>query len=509
MVLPTLPSYLELKKVNFNQDFLRTKHTNAFDYREKWSNASKYYHNSNNQANQHKAWTSDRSFSHSMNAYSKQQEESDEQKEQRIKSVKDRQHKLKNLITSESLKYEQELKELRISGKDNSNTLDSLKNRIDMIKSAREEDRKRLAEEKLYQSWRENNPEIRQLESKQFEKYVHDTWSGQMKEKQEAVRLLEEEDNEYLKYLEAEKQKAEDLDLELKRLKLNREIELKEILKQQMIELKQKEAESEILNREESDLVQEQYEMMKLNEERDKISQANAKQEYGRALLRQHKAKLRQKAKEIQDALELDLRILQMIADTQDKQKHLEMEKRLKAKADAEHMIQVLNQQLRLEKEREAELESMFQDEAAKEWDRRNSEWERERQARENLMKQVLNERQQQMNFKLNLLQQKKAESLQRREELVRDMEKTQALAIKEREKSARMKEEVKRDIESQITSRKETVIKDSILKDIDQYEQEQIKENQYKEFMNREKEKQVQVKFEPKSFGRKKVAWN
>lgn len=146
-----------------------------------------------------------------MNAYSKQQEESDEQKEQRIKSVKDRQHKLKNLITSESLKYEQELKELRISGKDNSNTLDSLKNRIDMIKSAREEDRKRLAEEKLYQSWRENNPEIRQLESKQFEKYVHDTWSGQMKEKQEAVRLLEEEDNEYLKYLEAEKQKAEDL----------------------------------------------------------------------------------------------------------------------------------------------------------------------------------------------------------------------------------------------------------------------------------------------------------
>lgn len=33
MALPTLPSYIELKKVNFNQDQLRIKHTNAFDYR--------------------------------------------------------------------------------------------------------------------------------------------------------------------------------------------------------------------------------------------------------------------------------------------------------------------------------------------------------------------------------------------------------------------------------------------------------------------------------------------
>lgn len=436
-----------------------------------------------------------------MNACVKQQEETDEQKQQRIKSVKDRQFKLKNLFINDSQKYEQELKELRINGKDNVNTLDSLKNRIENIKSAREEDRKRLAEEKLYHAWRENNPEIRELQSKQLQQHVSSAWTDQLKEKQEAVKLLEAEDNEYFKYLELEKQKAQDLDLELQRLKLNREIELKEILKQQMIELKQREAESDILNREEADLMQEQYDIVKLNEQREMINQANAKQEYGRALLRQHKVKLRQKAKEIQESLELDLRILQMIADTQDQQKHLEVEKRLKAKADAENMIQVLNQQLRLEKEREAELESMFQDEAAKEWDKRNIEWERERLARENLMKQVLNERNQQMNFKLNLLQQKKAESLQRREELVRDMEQTQALAMREREKSARMRQDFKQDIESQITSRKENIFKENIVKDIDQYEQEQIKENQYRDFLAKERDQQIQTKFEPKVF--------
>jgi trichoplein keratin filament-binding protein len=188
-----------------------------------------------------------------------------------------------------------------------------------------------------------------------------------------------------------------------------------------------------------------------------------------------------------------------MIADTQEKQKHLDIEKRFKAKADAENMIQVLHQQLRLEKEREAELESMFQDEAAKEWDKRNMEWDRERLARENLMKQVLNERNEQMSYKLNFLQQQKIESLQRREELVKDMEKTQKLSIIEREKSARIKQERKEDIESQLTNRKETFFKENIMKDIGQYEQEQIKENQYTTFINLEREKQIQTKFEPK----------
>lgn len=52
-----------------------------------------------------------------------------------------------------------------------------------------------------------------------------------------------------------------------------------------MIELKQREAESEILHREENELMQDQYEILKLNEQRIAINQANARQEYGRGNL--------------------------------------------------------------------------------------------------------------------------------------------------------------------------------------------------------------------------------
>jgi len=103
-----------------------------------------------------------------MSAYSKQQGDPVEIKEQKRLQLKDRQFRLQMLMNEESKRFESELKDLRINGVDKSRTLDSLKHQIDSIKSAREEDRKRLAEEKMYQHWRQNNPEIREIESKRM-----------------------------------------------------------------------------------------------------------------------------------------------------------------------------------------------------------------------------------------------------------------------------------------------------------------------------------------------------
>ena len=196
--------------------------------------------------------------------------------------------------------------------------------------------------------------------------FVSSKWTDQVKEKEAAREMLEKEESEYARYLAAEKQKAEDLDIELRQLKLNREVELKEVLKQQMIELKQREAESEVLNREEADLLQERRHVMQLNEQRQQLNEQNARVEHGQYLLRQHKAKLRQRAKEIQEALLMDLQILQHMAETNERQRHVDVEKRVAAREEAENMIHVFNQQMLLEKQREAELDSMFQDEAAK-----------------------------------------------------------------------------------------------------------------------------------------------
>ena len=52
-------------------------------------------------------------------------------------------------------------------------------------------------------------------------------------------------------------------------------------------------------------------------------------------------------------------------------------------------VLQVVADQLKLEQEREAELELLYQEEAAKIWEKREAEWEKERKARERLMQEV------------------------------------------------------------------------------------------------------------------------
>lgn len=177
----------------------------------------------------------------------------------------------------------------------------------------------------------------------------------------------------------------------------------------------------------------------------------------------------------------------------------MDAEKRNAAKTEAENMIRVLNEQMRVEKQREAQLDTMFQDEAAREWEKRNAEWERERLARENLMKQVLEERRGQMEEKLAMVNKKKVESLEKREELIKDMEKTQQMAVEERKRQELLRKERKLDIEAQISARKENLFTENILKNVDDYEKEQIKNNQVQSFVEKEKQKQVQAKFEPK----------
>ena len=51
---------------------------------------------------------------------------------------------------------------------------------------------------------------------------------------------------------------------------------------------------------------------------------------------------------------------------------------------------QVVEEQLQLERAREAELETLYREEAARQWEKRENQWRREADARERLMREVL-----------------------------------------------------------------------------------------------------------------------
>ena len=52
--------------------------------------------------------------------------------------------------------------------------------------------------------------------------------------------------------------------------------------------------------------------------------------------------------------------------------------------------MQVVEEQLSLERAREAELDNLYKEEAARQWEKREEQWRREGAAREHLMREVL-----------------------------------------------------------------------------------------------------------------------
>lgn len=163
-------------------------------------------------------------------------------------------------------------------------------------------------------------------------------------------------------------------------------------------------------------------------------------------------------------------------------------------------MLQVLHEQLRLEKVREAELDAMFADEAAKEWEKRSTEWEREKEAREMLMRQVMQERAVQLSEKSALLTEKKLESMQKRAELLRDMELTQAMMKREREKSDLAKQEMRKEMEKAIVEMgRESRMKNEVVEDVGEAELERMELQGAHKFVEAEKAKIIEEPFKPK----------
>ncbi|KAK7506009.1 hypothetical protein BaRGS_00002731 [Batillaria attramentaria] len=408
MALPSSSGFWTNRKGIYERAIVRHRnHEN--DFRQRWSETADYFQKNNNAAAKQQAWSSEKTYQDSMDAYKKSCE-----RDLKAMKLKRRQEKLRELFLEESRSLEAELKGM---SRQNYDRVEAMKERAEGLRSAREEKRKRIAEEKLYDHWQQNNPDIRQVQSELLKDHVIDQWSHQIEE----AEMKEEK-------------------------KLREEKELRDHLKKQMLELKQREEEAEELKYQQEILLRDQWEMERLEAERREKEEQRKRMDLGRALLHQHKAQMMRKSRRIQEELEQDRQLLEMMIEKEKEEISLQTARREKA--------QVIEDQLRVEKAREAELDTLFQDEAARMWLKREGEWERERMARQRLMDEVLEGRQEQINAKLEEVQLRQQESLERREQLLQEIEIANQLTRREQEKAKAEQEALKHNLKEQETDR-------------------------------------------------------
>ncbi|MEE6511181.1 hypothetical protein FKM82_017667 [Ascaphus truei] len=175
------------------------------------------------------------------------------------------------------------------------------------------------------------------------------------------------------------------------------------ILRQQMEELKLGELEAKKLKKEQEDLLRQQWEVEELEEDRKKMEDRRKKTELGHFLSRQYNAQMKRRAQLVQAELEMDMRILTELVSKEGDDQRLRSARREQAAADAAWMKRVIEEQLHVERQREAELDTLFREEAKQVWAKREAEWERERNARDRLMKEISERRLQEKEAMLRL----------------------------------------------------------------------------------------------------------
>ncbi|XP_074700122.1 trichoplein keratin filament-binding protein isoform X2 [Strix aluco] len=360
--------------------------------------------------------------------------------------LEERRERLRRLLGEEREALAAELRELRAGG--------GMRRRSEELRAGREERRRKVAEQLLYEHWKKNSTELREVESELHRKHVVEAWGEQLhqKNKQEATEL--EEQKHYENKCEIARREAlERMNQEEEKRQLE-EKKQAEMLLQQIEELKLQETEATKLKKEQEDLLKQQWELENLEEERKQMEEHRKKSELGRFLRHQCNAQLKRRAQQIQEEL-IDRQILLALLEKEDEDQRRQSARREQAVADVAWMKRVIEEQLQLEKEREAELQTIFREEVRKVWEKREEEWERERMARDRLMNEVLVGRQRQIQEKMEFNRRAQEESVKYREQLIKDLEETKERTRREKEQEEELKRARRQELAAQLTERR------------------------------------------------------
>ncbi|XP_059510942.1 trichoplein keratin filament-binding protein isoform X1 [Stegostoma tigrinum] len=498
MALPTIPSRWSSRNRVLEQQIIRQRDQEE-RLRRQWEMHRQYFKNQDVRSNKQAQWSSRQSFQKSMTAYHQNR-----QQQEKLCNLEQRRKKLQRLLQEEQDLLEAELRELKV---DTRSVIEDAKEKTEELKSAREDRRRKVAEQLLYEHWKKNNIELRKIESELHKMHVTGSWSSQITEKQQKEEAeMEEKKRLENEYEIARRQAIERMKQEEERRR-QEDLKQAEILRQQMEELRLREIEAKNLKAEQEKLLKQRWELENLEEERKQLEQRRKKSELGRILNRQYKTQMRRRAQQIQEELEMDRRFLASLIEKDEADQQLQSARREQAVANAAWMKKVIEEQLQLEREREAELDTIFREEAQRMWQKREEEWERERQARMRLMQEVLVGRQQQVLERLDMNRRAQEESVQRREDLIRELEELKETTKREKEEEEELKTARKQELAAQVEERRRQELEE-LQRQQEEKNDERLVERQEEEMFQHEAKLMRQRGYEPKMFHRPRIAW-
>eukprot|EP00842_Homolaphlyctis_polyrhiza_P000632 jgi/Hompol1/156/HPOL_003888-RA len=312
--------------------------------------------------------------------------------------LEERRDRLRQLLQNDEERFRQQLMAREETAE---SRVEAMRARMNELKEQRERERKAIVDEKLLQRWRKECDQLRAAESKMLEKRIAHERGAQLVE-QESRKQQERKENEYYDMLwEQDRQKKIDRE-EKDRLhqKTINEVTLK-ALHEQLDALKARVKLEQELKQQEAALMREEHEMRLLEDERQHQRKLQEQRLIRQDLDDFNKMRLLQRQQDIQAQLEMDMRILSEFLKLEKLEKETKQRRREDLRREMQMYREHLLMQKNIERQREIEVEKGYTEEQNRLWKARSEKWRKEQAARDNLMKEVMEGRKEQLRYAL------------------------------------------------------------------------------------------------------------
>ncbi|XP_068623692.1 trichoplein keratin filament-binding protein-like isoform X1 [Battus philenor] len=385
-----------------------------------------YYESNTNKTKHHEQWTTE-------GYYERANKEAEilNQKKIRAAKLEERRKKLEQLLYQENLQYQQELKKLASQPKlfKNGSYLNkvptsTLKEINQGIMEKEEQLRRHEAELRLHHAWRLRQPELRAANTYVTNGKLKSAWMEQIVEKElqkkkdeeETRKCLQERDEALRRQIKMEEERLKEKEQQMK--------ELRESLEGQIAELSEKETVVKKLRKQEEKERLILDELRFISDEREK-EHARLKSERDTIIVNMglHKYNLKRKVIEVTKEIELDLNMLKKIQRAVIKDIIAEQEKCTSYKRIIDAALQELEECREKERQRQKNIEAMYDGEARQINEKQDKLWAKEREARSILMKEVILTLQKQLEDKIEAGRELQRANVLERESILQDME--------------------------------------------------------------------------------------
>ncbi|KAM4639772.1 uncharacterized protein AAGF69_016604 isoform 9-T10 [Amazona ochrocephala] len=354
------------------------------------------------------------------------------ERQQLVAEKREQQFRLCELLEAEESRYCTEMEALEETAQEKQA---KMKERAKVLKEKREGERQQLVAEKREQQFREQSEELRTLWMKKHQKEVFEDQLAQVALKEELEKQQKKEE-QMLEELLKEDMLAKEKQEAVKMQKVaEQNWETLNALNAQVAVLKAHKEEAKRLKEEEALLLKEEQQLLKLENEQLQMEKLQKQRECRDMLLRAAQDRKNRLNEENQVELALEMKILEKAL--QDAPENIEKARRKQELLkEQKTYLAHLAQQLEEENQRQKEVDKIIDEEIAKIWDKKAEQLRLEKEARKQLLNDVLNTRQLQIEEKLQRNVKKQEELAQEKKLLAEAITK---LRQTEEEKYARL----------------------------------------------------------------------